>query len=302
VSIFSINTCMGCGGKRELVGEIKSDFLETGIHRIKHGINRYAILKRVNSLLPRFLKDKKHKKSISPTESHEMDLYESLDTPAVDFEHLKKLKDGVLAGAHGKELPIVLAHHNLLPQYMPRIEIYTELINSGSMREHLLDTRRPILLCHGHIHDDPIEIITTPKNESKVILISAPEIINGYNIIFVYFGKKGYLLGCRIEHHRLKTGSTMSRELHFDIPFCQPSDYTSKGDKNIGEYLAHLEPGKPTRMCDLMTLIHKEEKNPKPNARTVANVLKEASWFGLVEIDNINEVDEKDWQVRKVFS
>jgi hypothetical protein len=94
----------------------------------------------------------------------------------------------------------------------------------------------------------------------------------------------------------------MSKERHFDIPFCQPSDYISKGDKKIHEYLSHLEPKTLTRMCDLMNLIYKEGKIPKPTLRTVANVLKEAAWFGLVEIDNINEVDEKDWQLRKVFS
>lgn len=205
VTILSLNTCVGCGGKRSVVGDLRRKILD----------------------------------AIS-SDADPADFYEKLDTPAVDANHLISVGSSIKARSNGKNLPVILAHHNLLPQQEPRVEIYTELINSGSMRAHLLNAGIPLIVCHGHIHDDPIEIITIPGSRGKLVVTSAPSITEGYNCIVIVVGTRGFFLGCRIEHYRLQRGTTMSLDKTYDISFCSTSEFLAKGDSRIMECLAPL--------------------------------------------------------------
>jgi len=264
ITVFSLNTCVGCGGKRKIVGELKSQML----------------------------------KSYKSETTKVHDLYEKLDTPAVDTSHLDDIVFSINKASRGKNIPVILAHHNLLPQRDPRIEIYTELINSGSMREYLLEANGPLLLCHGHIHDDPIEIVTSPQGKGAVIILSAPEIIKGFNSITFFVGKKGYFLGCIVEHHRLKRGGGVFVEASYSIPFCQPSDFFTKGDERISECLGGLQCNKLERGSDYLNRLKTERVNYQK--KTVQEVLEEAMWFGLVDITNKDKVEFDDWHIKKV--
>ncbi len=139
-----------------------------------------------------------------------------------------------LAGGAARLISIVLSHHNLLPQAIPRVALYAELLNAGVARSRLLGLHKTILYCHGHIHDDPIEVLTDPQNPgSQVILISAPTLSRGFNTITTEFGRKGFPLGCIITAHRLRKrdGSVERRSVRvpLHIPHRDPRRNAFRG-------------------------------------------------------------------------
>ena len=144
--VFSLNSCLGCGEQLALPKKIKSQ---------------------LHALLQPFL-----------TSPDAFDLIgHQLDTPAFDKEHLHALLSAI-ADLPATSVPIVLAHHNLLPQAVPRIEIYTEVINGGMMRSRLAQCSHPVIYSHGHIHEDPVEVVSFPKTtEGRLVSVSAPNLV-----------------------------------------------------------------------------------------------------------------------------
>ncbi len=119
------------------------------------------------------------------------------DTPAFSTNVLQ-----AIAARHlGSDFLIVSAHHNLLPQRQPRLAPYTELVNSGALRSTLQELDRPVLYLHGHIHDDPVEILNRPGTP-PVVMISAPLITDGYNIVEVISNANGLPISCAIRKWR----------------------------------------------------------------------------------------------------
>jgi hypothetical protein len=51
---------------------------------------------------------------------------EILDTPAFDQDHIEEVCH-TIGGMNKKNVPVVVAHHNILPQAIPRVAAYTEL-------------------------------------------------------------------------------------------------------------------------------------------------------------------------------
>lgn len=96
-------------------------------------------------------------------------MYEAIDTPIIDEEVISTFVADTNSDSE-KRLPILCAHHNLLPQYRPRISVYGEMLNAGYIRRRLLDLPRPIVYLHGHVHDDPIEIIRSPDTPRGQII------------------------------------------------------------------------------------------------------------------------------------
>jgi Icc-related predicted phosphoesterase len=111
------------------------------------------------------------------------------DTPAFSERSITELLD-MTTNLPSDRLIVVAAHHNLLPQRMTRIAPYTELVNSGAVRASLMEAKRPILYLHGHIHTNPVEVLTVPGGDA-LICISAPAADAGFNIIEVVFTKAG---------------------------------------------------------------------------------------------------------------
>jgi hypothetical protein len=111
------------------------------------------------------------------------------DTPAFSDASISELVE--FAGALPREQQlVVVAHHNLLPQRLTRLAPYTELVNSGAVRSSLMEAKRPILYLHGHIHTDPVEVLSVPGGDA-LACISAPAAETGFNVVEVVFTRSG---------------------------------------------------------------------------------------------------------------
>lgn len=179
VNVVLMNSCWGCGSQTLIPAEFRSSISEA-----------------IDS-------------AIASGGEEELAAYydRQLDTPAFSDDgiaHLLSLAKGSAAAG----LLVAVAHHNLLPQRASRIAPYTELINSGRVRQALTQLERPVVYLHGHIHEDPIEIVRTPKGE-PLICISAPAADDGFNVIDVKFTRHGIPLACEITPWRFDEGGNL---------------------------------------------------------------------------------------------
>lgn len=107
VKVFSLNTCIGCGELRSFPEEIRENIEEKV-------------------------------KGADLANERLFDLYcEKLDTPAASQEHLETIEMEIRGDSETNSLPIILAHHSLLPQSTVRTEIYTEVLNAEIGRAHV---------------------------------------------------------------------------------------------------------------------------------------------------------------------
>ncbi|PZA12763.1 hypothetical protein DNX69_07690 [Rhodopseudomonas palustris] len=108
------------------------------------------------------------------------ELYDYFDAPFLETDSITSLVSK-LDGA-GIKLPILLAHHNILPQKIPRVAIFPEMLNAGFVRHTLASTNPPVVYIHGHVHDDSIDVIANPTNHAQVglVTVSAPLATDGY--------------------------------------------------------------------------------------------------------------------------
>lgn len=128
------------------------------------------------------------------------------DTPAFNEGCINEIASS--SETLGGDLLIVCAHHNLLPQRLPRLAPYTELVNSGALRATLAELGRPIVYLHGHIHEDPVEIVHVPGGD-PLVCISAPEASAGFNILEMVSTQQGLPLSCRITQWRFNRGGQL---------------------------------------------------------------------------------------------
>jgi hypothetical protein len=171
-----LNSCWGCGSVEHIPQQFRSGISAAIEKSISEGVDGKSI-----------------------TQYYE----QQLDTPAFNVSNIQSIIDHVNF-IKPSSMVVVCAHHNLLPQRNVRLAPYTELVNSGSLRSSLLQMNRPILYLHGHIHDDPIEILSTPSG-SPLISISAPEVSMGFNMIDIVYTRQGLPLSCRVTPWRFQT-------------------------------------------------------------------------------------------------
>jgi Calcineurin-like phosphoesterase len=164
-----MNSCWGCGAKEFIPEDFRADVSAAIDAAIKRG------------------HDGKATKTYYDRQ---------FDTPAFDDASINELISSATSTPQD-QLLIVCAHHNLLPQRLTRLAPYTELINSGVLRGALQVLSRPVVYLHGHIHEDPIDIIQAPKGD-PLICISAPEASAGFNVIELVFTRTGIPLSCHI--------------------------------------------------------------------------------------------------------
>jgi len=262
-AVFSLNSSIGCGEQRHLPSQIRTEL--------------DALLKTYSS-------------TATPEAAFAL-LGETLDTPAFlpeDVEGIcREIKKLDLTA-----LPIVLAHHNILPQSLPRVELYTELLNAGVARSRLSRMQRPLLYCHGHIHDYPLEIVHEPQFPgSRVVCVSAPELAQGFNLLRVEFGSKGFPLGCRVGTYRLDHHNGEVRPVETRVPLCLPDQWGvgPLADDRVPRLLSIL-PNSDMRVGDLH-----ESAVQQQFALTMdqlADLLAEAEWLGAVHITNREESPE----------
>jgi hypothetical protein len=268
-AIFSLNSCVGCGEKRFLPEKVREDL--SGI------------------LSKAFREDSINGFDLVGVQ---------LDTPAFVEGDISNVVTAI--GQMGQNyLPIVLAHHNILPQAAPRIALYTEAINGGLVRSRLTHCLSPVIYCHGHIHTDPIEIIQTASgNGSSVVSLSIPPLIDGFDVLEVHFGHKDFPVGCTIHRHRVQSdgGVLCIQEKDVRVPVHSGKLHDHMDDRMIA-ILKSVKHDKYLRFDALITPIHRKfRKQFSENA--IAKYLLEAEWLGLVEILN-REEQPKVWQVRK---
>lgn len=267
VYLFPLNSCIGCGEKRCYPAPIRT--------ALYNALEDYS---------------KKNDEEVSFKL-----LGEDLDTPAFLENDIDYICDIILKSSE-KTVPILVSHHNLLPQTIPRFDMYTELLNSGFVRSRLGKCSHPVLYCHAHVHSDPIEkIIDLRNNGQPVITISAPQIIEGFNIIEIKFNGDGFPLGCMIELHRI------SKDGHVDvkyknIPFVTPNDSSYLMSQKSRDVYLDISSDTPYRYYDLLNHIKRTRKISK---NVFSNCLVEAEWFGLLNIRNMSE-QNKYWHIEKV--
>lgn len=267
--IFSLNSCIGCGEERHLPEEIRSNF--------KNLLDEYE-------------------KNVDTDQAFEL-IGEKLDTPAFLQTDIENMCAEITANGR-RVMTIVVAHHNILPQALPRIAIYTEVINGGLVRSRFSRLGQPVIYCHGHIHSDPIEIVTLPGEiSSRVICISAPELTEGFNLIKIEFGEKEFPLGCIVTPYRINKDCSIYGQTDIRIPLAAIREAEDLGHHRLVEFLSGISRD-PKRFKDVISDV-RGHVGVQIQESTLSNVLLEAEWFGLVEIIN-REDDCKHWQVRKL--
>lgn len=159
IRFIPINTCLMCGEFRAIPEKIRA---------------------KVVSLLGDL-------KSEISSDEFENIMREQIDCPAVSREHVDAVGRHISnCDDHG--VSVVVGHHPILAQPIPRIDGYGELINAGYVREVMLNTRRNVLYLHGHIHQSPVLAVNSPiKGSNRIIHISAPALEAGFNLLRIHF-------------------------------------------------------------------------------------------------------------------
>lgn len=213
--------------------------------------------------------------------------YEIMDTPLIATEHIDEIIKVVKE--NNDFLPLILIHHNLLPLKRTDSIIHTDLINSGILREKLLMLNKPILYLHGHIHDDPIEIISSPKYEkSKIICVSAPLLFPirnlrgqpkfGFNKIRIIPGNRTPI-GCEIISYRLIYNEIDVKNKR--IPFFYPPKSMALMTEKDKFVLSLLKNDEEIYFDGLESII-KNTAITLENGE-LENILDRLSWLGLIK-------------------
>lgn len=265
LQLFSLNSCLGCGEWRQLPKTIRSK-LETLLEELKE--------------------------SDSCSKAEEAAI-ERLDTPMFSHDDIVELNNQI-RNLDQELVPLVLAHHNLLPQELQRTQIYTELINSGQFRTSLTSCNRPIVYCHGHIHTDPIECVSNGKNEwSQLICVSAPAITDGFNELIFQFSKCANPLGLEVIPHRIGDNGITHEGSPYRITFSNCGRHRPKEFEHLEACLG----GNTKRFNELKQEYTKCDPQSVSDAE-FTDLLLEAEWCGAIKIE---EKDSKSyhWKLRK---
>lgn len=213
-----------------------------------------------------------------------------LDTPAFDADTITAIATAVSEGP-ATSLPILVAHHNLLPQRTTRLAPYTELVNSGVLRGALVGSARPCIYLHGHIHEDPVEILNVGRGPPLVV-VSAPEASAGFNIVEVVFMQSGVPLACEIIPYRFE-GGTMKRSTSQSIPLIGTRRRSS--DRRLVKLYAHILTEGECYWNDLMRFV--EAIDPATTHDELVEILELLNADGSVQIEN-RDLVAKNWIVR----
>lgn len=160
-------------------------------------------------------------------------VYEQLDTPyfrAIDIQAIAERMERERGTA------IVVSHHNLLPQYTPRISHFGEVLNAGYARQLFLASGARIIYLHGHIHTDPIEMVRSTSDDGIIVTISAPVIWKGYNLVSLYQEADGTPFVAKVTTYRTSgTGLTTATKL---IPLIiDPAELLKRGVSRLWTHL-----------------------------------------------------------------
>ncbi|KTE42933.1 hypothetical protein ATE62_04255 [Sphingopyxis sp. HIX] len=224
-------------------------------------------------------------------------VYEQLDTPyfrAVD------LNDIATQLSEARKATLVVSHHNLLPQYTPRVSYFGEVLNAGYARQAFLQSGADVIYLHGHIHDDPIEIVTSPEpGTGKIFMIAAPALPSGFNKITTFFtaDKRPFLIKVtffRVDRSgRVISGNTaMSRLIPLIV---RPEDLLRKDVHRLWKYITQELPESDRGIFSWDELVEHGRHVNVSEAEVEAVVLA-LHCAGFIEIHNFSESFES-WRV-----
>lgn len=270
VRIISMNSCLGCGEWRNrLLPPLPPDLLKKiEPHFANHRESPYGF-------------------------------FERLDTPAFHQEVLNQASDQ-FRQLQTNNVCLILSHHNILPQRLPRIAVYTEVINGGLMRGLLLELQRPVIYCHGHIHSDPIEIVrgVQQSRTGLLICISAPVLSDGFNVLDIAFSRTSSPLGVTVRRYRDSGGGVFTWLPSVQIPFHSISEAATEGmlSDELSQTLRKLLalPAPILRFKECVDALRPRQKD------TTEALLSEAEWLGYFRIHNRDQTSEF-WQIEKVI-
>jgi hypothetical protein len=268
--VFSVNSCVGCGEHYFLPQELKG--MRAALQELLKGLTSRQIFNLLDH---------------------------QLDMPAFDEAHMTDL-EAILAKLDSTTMPVVMAHHNLLPQAAPRIDIYTETINSGLVRSRLANRGKTVLYCHGHIHDEPIERVSGPETSAgQVVTVCTPEFHKGFNLLEIQYSISNSPLGCIVHAHRVGRDGSVREQVGGGtrIPFHGPSEAERLCHQRLCTILACIDTKSHQRFDAILQEARKNLGVDTP-AQHVADVLIEAEWFSLVDILD-REDEAKHWQVQR---
>lgn len=186
--IVLMNSCWGCGAK-EFIPEKFREVVHSAIEEM-----------------------------MTNEESEEFGQYydRQMDTPAFSNETISRISEARVITSDDT-VEVYVAHHNLLPQRLPRLAPYTELVNSGAMRAVLTDGKKPTIYFHGHIHEDPVEVISTPQG-ANLISISSPLSSDGFNEVEIVYTATGLSMSCIIHPWRFSKAGVLQKQERVVVP------------------------------------------------------------------------------------
>ena len=226
--------------------------------------------------------------------------YERLDSPAFDRDAIDDLAC-LIQSADEFTMPVVLAHHNLLPQGLPRIDLYTELINGGHFRRTIGDCGKGVLYLHGHIHEDPVEIVTPASPEDPrgfLVSISAPRLGDGFNVISIIFGHSHLPIGCIVTPYRRRPSGSISPSTPIRISLVRRLAQ-ALGIANDDVEMKSILSAAGRRDIRLSDLKSKLAPNPIENNILIER-LREAEFLGLAAISGPTD-RPREWIIRGAF-
>ena len=267
-AIHSLNSCMGCGVHRFIPEEVRTNLLD--------------------ALAPFLAK---------PSDSAAFDLVaEQLDTPIIAAADLEELERRIRLDSH-HVLPVVLGHHGILPQWIPRVALYTELLNSGHVRARLSTLPRAVLYCHGHVHEDPTEVITQPQHErARLVTIAAPKLVQGFNLIRLWYSRRRSPIGCEILPYRVHSHGGIRLQPSLRVPLVTRVSAARVADELAISVLNATQQN--SRFHELLREVRSKDGMAIPEAELRA-VINELEWGEAVEVRNRDE-ESNYWLVHRI--
>jgi hypothetical protein len=246
--LISIDSCVGAGARR-------------GIHPV--------LLQRLQECVP------EHVINILANLDTKT-VTETLDMPAFQHAHMEAVQSMIRA-ADSNSACIIASHHNLLPQSVPREDIYTELLNAGWFRTMLSSMNRPIVYVHGHVHTDGVEIIESPHSgsQSRVICVSVGRLIDGFTVLSITFGANSMPLGMVVAEHAPGPGGSVEIRRERRVLLRRVTV-----DELASEYIEVL------RMLEVDKFVTATEisRATTLTCDEVNMIAEELEWFGLIQL------------------
>lgn len=270
VELFGLNSCLGCGEQRLIPTEIQE--------RVRDGLKDHGLSE--------------------PDIDDFMDSLVSSTTETIDAPALREADIDIVHTAIHQEspmgLPILIGHHNILQQALPRFDLYTDLVNAGMFRSRLASLGRPVLYLHGHIHSDAIEVIeqATP-DRGQLVLISCPEFIDGFNRIELWFTDEGTAIGCLIRKFRRRLHGGVSQEGEpVRVAFLRPELTMSA----LARRVATIVLARPD--IGLISEIQRELAG-STSVEEIVEAVQELEWLGMLEVLSADR-PPRSWRLRMV--